>query len=419
MAKTSTGGGRASNRESSIHEGGDGRWHGWVTMGTKDGGAADRRHVTGKTRAVVSRKVRELEKQREAGNVAQAGKAPTLAEWLDHWLTNIASRRVRTLTLQGYEASVRLHINPAIGHHRLDRLQPDHLEKFYLALEDKGLTSTTALRIHRIISRALKVAMQRGVVGRNVATLVDAPALRRPETPEPLDIEECHRVLAAAKKRRNAARWTVALALGLRQSEALGLKWTDIDFERGTVAIRRGLHRVAGQGLVFEEPKTDRSRRQLVLPQQLVEELIAHRKAQERERAESDGYWTDTGMVFTNELGGPIDDRNDYREWRALLRSAKVRPVRLHDGRHTAATLLLANGVHPRVVMELLGHSQMRTTTDIYSHVLPALAREAADTMGAALFGEAEPAAKPKKKSKGSKKKKTATKTATKKDKGP
>jgi integrase len=396
---------RAANGESSIHEGGDGRWHGWVSMGTKEGGRPDRRHVTGKTRAAVVKKVRELERKREAGLVAQAGRPPTVAEWFDHWLPNIAARRVRPRTLEGYKSTVRIHIKPALGHHRLDRLQPEHLERFYLALEDKGLSANSALRTHRILSRALKVAVQRGVVARNVAALVDAPAVRRPTTPEPLDLEECQRVLSAAKKRRNSARWTVALAVGLRQSEALGLKWTDIDLERGTLAVRRGLHRVTGQGLVFEEPKTERSRRLLVLPGQLVQELTAHRAAQELERAESEGYWTEHGLVFTNQLGGPIDDRNDYRDWQQLLREAKVRRVRLHDGRHTAATLLLAEGVHPRVVMELLGHSQMRTTTDTYSHVMPALAREAADKMGAALFGKAERAPKTKKKSKGKKQK--------------
>lgn len=390
MSDETTPGTRASNGESSIYEGSDGRWHGYVSMGTKEGGRPDRRHVTGQTRAVVVKKVRDLENKRDAGFAPGAGRAPTLTEWLDHWLPNIAARRVRPRTLEGYESTIRLHITPGIGHHRLNRLQPEHLERFYLALEDKGLSSTSALRAHRIISRALKVAMQRGVVGRNVAALVDAPSVRRPETPEPLDVEECKRVLAAAKTRRNAARWTVALAVGLRQSEALGLKWTDLDFERGTLSVRRGLHRVTGVGLVFEEPKTTRSRRVLVLPRQLVEELLDHKAAQERERLEAEEYWTEHGLVFTNSLGGPVDDRNDYRDWQQLLRAAKVRRVRLHDGRHTAATLLLAEGVHPRVVMELLGHSQMRTTTDTYSHVMPALAREAADKMGAALFSEAQ-----------------------------
>lgn len=369
----------------------------------------------------MAKKVRELEKKRDAGTAAEAGKPPKLGEWLDHWLVNIAARRIRPLTLAGYQSTVRLHIRPALGHHRLDRLLPEHLEAFYLAMEDKGLAPATVLRMHRMLHRALKVAHQRGKVGRNVAALVDAPTVKRPNVPRALDVDECRRVLAAARELRNAARWTVALSLGLRQSEALGLMWSDVDLDAGTLAINRGLHRLPGQGLVFEEPKTPKSRRVVVMPAQLLGELRAHKVAQNAERSEAEaaGLWTHHDLVFPNELGGPMDDRNDYRSWVALLRRAKVRRVRLHDGRHTAATLLLASGVHPRVVMELLGHSAMSTTTDIYSHVMPALAQQAAEKMNAALWGEEKPAKRAKKKAKGRKAKKTATKTATTDDEGP
>jgi len=151
--------------------------------------------------------------------------------------------------------------------------------------------------------------------------------------------------------------------------------------------VRRGLHRVVGKGLTYEEPKADRSRRTLPLPAQLVEALRLHRSAQLAERLAAGPLWDDHGLVFCQVNGRPIDRKADWRAWKALLRDAGVREVRLHDGRHTAATLLLSAGVHPRVVMELLGHSQMRTTTDTYSHVMPALAREAADRMGTALWG--------------------------------
>jgi integrase len=150
-----------------------------------------------------------------------------------------------------------------------------------------------------------------------------------------------------------------------------------------------------------------------------VAELRAHRQSQQTERTEAVDHWTDHDLVFPNELGGPMDDRNDYRAWIKLLRTAGVRRIRLHDGRHTAATLLLAEGVHPRVVMELLGHSAMRITTDTYSHVMPALAQQAAEKMGTALWGAPEPAPKAKKKPKDKKAKKTATKTATTDDEGP
>jgi integrase len=235
-------------------------------MGKKENGHRDRRHVSGAKRADVVTKVRTLEAKRDAGIVEAAGRAPTVGEWLDHWLDNIAARKVRARTLESYRSTVQLHLRPGVGHHRLDRLQPEHLERLYASLADKGLSPATILRAHRVLSRALRVASQRGKVARNVATLVDPPAVKRPTTALPLSAEEAKWVLATARAHRNSARWTVALAVGLRPSEAVGLRWADVDLDMGTLTVRRGLHRVARQGLVYEEPKADRSRRTLALP---------------------------------------------------------------------------------------------------------------------------------------------------------
>ena len=147
--------------------------------------------------------------------------------------------------------------------------------------------------------------------------------------------------------------------------------------------------RRAGPGL--EEPKAERSRRTLALPLQLVDALRAHRAAQLEERSTAGSLWEDHDLVFAQANGRPIERKSDWQAWKALLLEAGVREVRLHDGRHTAATLLLSEGVHPRVVMEVLGHAQMRTTTDTYSHVMPALGRDAADRMGNALWGPPTP----------------------------
>ena len=174
--------------------------------------------------------------------------------------------------------------------------------------------------------------------------------------------------------------------MGLRQSEALALRWADVDLEKGALSVSRGLHRVGGQGLVYEEPTADRSRRTVALPAQLVEALRAHRAAQLEERIAAGPLWQDHDLVFAQPNGRPIERLSDWRSWKDPLREADVREVRLHDGRHTAATLLLSEGVHPRVVMEVLGHAQMRTTTDTYSHVMPALGRDAADRIGSALW---------------------------------
>jgi integrase len=382
---------RKANGEGSIYQDRQGRWHAKVWMGLKDDGTPDRRHVTGSKRADVARKKKELERKRDQGAADSAGRGPTVHAWLDHWLDNIAINRVRPMTLEGYRSLVRLHLGPRLGKHRLDRMQPEHLEAAYKGMVDSGLSPATVLRAHRVLSRALKVAVQRGKIARNVAALVEPPAVKRPKTALPLTAAEARRVLDAAKSERNAARWTVALAVGLRQSEALGLQWRDLNLEAGTLSVQRGLHRVKGKGLVYEEPKADRSRRTLALPAQLVDALKAHRKAQTEERLAAGSEWEDHGLVFARVNGRPIDKKVDWKAWKALLAKAEVRDVRLHDGRHTAATLLLSAGVHPRVVMELLGHAQMRTTTDTYSHVMPALAQEAADTMGTALWGPESP----------------------------
>lgn len=204
--------GRSVNGESTIYQDADGRWRGYVSVGFTLTGKPDRRHVTGKTRAVVVAKVRDLERKRDAGTLS-AVSTPTVADWLEHWLTTIAPRRVRQRTLESYESAVRKHLVLSLGRHRLDRLRPEHLDQLYIALLDAGYSPATVLRHHRILSRALTVAMQRGHVARNVAGLVDPPAQRPSNIATALDLREARAVLQAAAGVRNSARWTVALAL--------------------------------------------------------------------------------------------------------------------------------------------------------------------------------------------------------------
>src|SRR3954454_23733528 len=348
---------RKAAGESSIHKGADGRWHGYVSMGLKEGGKRDRRHVAAIKRADVVRRVRELEDQRDAGIALSSGRGLTVEQWMHLWLETIASRKVRPSTLAGYRSCLK-RIDLHLGHHRLDKLQPEHLEAFYSRLEADGLSSTTALLHHRVISRALKVALQRGRVARNVATLVDAPTALREEV-EPLTTADARRILDLAKDLPNGTRWSVALALGLRQGEALGLLWDAVDLDAGTLTVRRALQRQAGKGLVLVEPKSRAGRRTIKLPDALWDALRSHRAWRAERRLAAGGVWEDGGYVFCQPNGRPIDARRDWLEWKALLKAAGVRDARLHDARHTAATLLLQQGVPARVVMEILGHSQI------------------------------------------------------------
>jgi integrase len=412
---------RKPNRRSSIYQGQDGWWHGWVTVGIKDDGSPDRRHRMGRTEAEVTRKVQDLERNREIGHLVGTAKGLTVAQWMETWLTTIAPRRIRRSTLDStYAPKVRNRIIPGLGKHRLDRLTAEHLERFYSRLEDDGLAPATVLQIHRILSRALKVAMQRGYVTRNVATLVDAPPVSQAEI-EPLTLVEAQRITELAANRRNGTRWSVALALGLRQGEALGLRWQHVDLDAATLTVRWQLQRLAwrhgcadphacgkhrhrpscspdctgharscpkrtGGGLRFTELKSGKSVRTIALSPQLVAALRAHRAAQLEERLIAGPTWEDGDFVWCQPNGRPIGAHADWSEWKALLKAAGVRDARVHDARHTAATLLLAQGVDQRVVMEILGHSQISMTSK-YAHVLPEVMTDAADRIGQALWG--------------------------------
>jgi integrase len=294
-----------------------------------------------------------------------------------------------------YRSKIESRLIPALGHHRLDRLQPEHVESLYRDLSRAGLAPASVLQIHRILSRALKVAVQRGRVARNVCTLVDAPSRDQIEV-VPLTAAEARSLLAAAEGQRLSARWSVALAIGLRQGEALALQWSDIDLDTGLLRVRRSLQRIRGRGLVVDKPKSRAGRRTIALPTQLVDALRQHRARQIEERLAAGSMWQDNDLVVCQPNGRPIDPAADWKAWKRLLRAAGLRDARLHDARHTAATLLLQQGVHPRVAMQILGHSQISLTLGTYSHVVPEIARDAAERIGAALWSHNDEEVAPK-----------------------
>ncbi|WP_018504441.1 tyrosine-type recombinase/integrase [Parafrankia discariae] len=407
--------GRRGAGEGAIYKDASGRWRATVDLGWK-AGKRQRKYLSGKTRAEVAEKLRSLRREQEDGVAIVTGAKPlTMEQWLTFWLDTIAARKVRPSTLATYRGYVRNRIVPALGAVRLDRLTPEHLEAFYRRCETEGLAAASVLQMHRIVSRALKVAHRRGRVARNVATLVDPPSVDREEV-RPLTASDARAVLDTAKGQRNAARWSVALALGLRQGEALGLPWdaVDLDATPATLTVRQALqrrpwehgcadpktcgtarrcpHRTGG-GLVIVRPKSRAGRRTIVIPPNLAVSLRAHRATQRAECGAAGGEWVNEhDLVFVQPNGRPLDPRADHRAWQDLLSQAGVRAARLHDARHTMASLLLAQGVHPRVVMEIMGHSQISLTLGTYSHVAPELSTDAADRMGAALWGTAAPA---------------------------
>lgn len=308
---------------------------------------------------------------------------PTLAEYLEYWLNQSVKPRVRPLTLAGYSVNVRKHLVPTLGKIRLDRLTPQDVQEMMNRRLADGFSPKTVAYMHQVLRTALELARRWDLIDRNVASLVDPPRRQRP-TIRPLAPDKARQFLNSVRGHRLEALFSVALAVGLRQGEALGLRWEDIDMGAGVLRVNHQLQRVDGR-LTLVEPKTDRSRRTLVIPASIIERLHDHERRQVAERLWAGSKWTDSGLVFTNRCGGPLPARNLIREFHKSLEAAGIPRIRFHDLRHSCATLLLVQGVSPRVVMEILGHSEIGMTMDTYSHVVPELQREAADKMESLL----------------------------------
>jgi len=391
----------------------DGRWRAEVTIGWEPlpGGGKKRvrRYVYGSTEAEAKTARRDLLVKREQGELP-IGDQVTLAAWMRYWLDEIAAHRVRSKTMESYRVLVEGWIIPTIGKVRLRALQPEHVEQLQAAMREgrersrtlkdgtvvttpaKPLSASTRLQAHHVLSRALKVAYQRGKITRNVATLVDAPSVAGRKAEHYLDAEQARTFLEMTAQRWNGARWSVALALGVRQGEALGLLWdTDLDLEQGLLRVQRQLQRRRGGSLeLVPYTKTRSGNRVIAIPPPLIPILRAHRQAQRANRIAMGPDWrgNDLGdLVFTTRLGRAIEPRADYQEWQDMLLAIGAEPIRLHGARHTAATLMLLQGIDPKVVAAILGHASTQITRDLYQHVVPEIARDAADRMGTALWG--------------------------------
>lgn len=399
---------KSANGRSSIYKDSKGGWHGWVSYGFGQNGRR-RKHVRARTKREVAEKVARLEGQRDSGYL---GDRPlTIAEWLDIWIEGRVIAGVRPKTAEGYKVD-RHHIVGAIGSVRLDRFGADHVDSLWRSILGAGAGPATCAHVRRTLSAAINAAVDRGHVARNPVRFSPPPRYDPPEI-EPLTAPEAQKILAAATGRRNAARWSVALALGLRQGEALGLRWSDVDLDQGRLTVRGQLQYLAWQhGCVATEGepacgrdpgrcpsrhgggpklvplKSSAGRRALALPVQMIHQLREHAETQAAERERVGGSrWNPYDLVFIRDDGAPIRKEGDSSEWHRILRAASVRPARLHDARHTAATLLLVQGVPPGVAMRLLGHSDIRVTSR-YQHVLEETAKAAAEQVGTALWGE-------------------------------
>lgn len=306
-------------------------------------------------------------------------------KFLDRWLLEIVKPRRTYGHWRNCESHIRRHIDPVIGRIPLAKLTAADIERLINTTRAKGVADDTVRLVHATLRAALTVAKRWGLVHDNVAMLVEPISVRRAEI-RPFSDDEVGRLLSQARGDRLGAFVMVALALGLRPAEARALSWDDVDLDGPDpcVRVQRAFRRAPG-GESIGPPKTDRSRRTIALPLQCVTALRTRRTAQLEERLRAGSEWHDSGLVFTGEMGHPLSSSALSRWFTKLSERAGITGHRLYDCRHTAATLLLAQGVHPRVAMEVLGHSTFRLTMDTYSHVWPATMREAADATERAL----------------------------------
>jgi integrase len=371
---------RRGHGEGSIKQRADGLWEARVSL---EGGK--RRSFYGKTRREAQDKLRGALRDIDAGLNLSADRQ-TVAQYLDKWLSASAKPSVKVRTYEGYESIVRVRVAPRIGRKQLAKLTPLDLQSLYSELADAGLSARSIGHTHRVLHRALDQAVKWNILARNPCHGTTAPRPQRAEM-KVLTPEQVRAFLAATVDHPAHALYTLAVTSGMRVGELLGLQWGDVDLDAGHLTIRRALQQQNSAGLVFVTPKTTKSRRRILLSQRAIDALRAHRDRQTFHRKQVGTEWRDLDLVFPGPFGGPTDPSWSRQVFYAALEAAGMPRVRFHDLRHTAATLALMQGVHPKVVSDMLGHSSVGLTLDTYSHLLPAMHQQAAAAMDAILAG--------------------------------
>lgn len=371
--------GKRANGEGSYKERANGTWECRITLPN-----GKRKSIYAKSydRIVEARKQaeRDIDKGRDLSAPRQ-----TVEAFLNRWLNDVVKPTVRPSTLESYAGHVRNHIVPELGRYRIEKLTPQDVQAFMSTLTKKGLSPRTVTYSRGILRQALGQALKWGLVTRNVAHLSVPPRSVKQHV-MPLSPEQVRTLLLATKDDRLGPLYHVAIATGLRQGELLGLQWEDVDLESGTLTVRRALQVLDGAAQ-FVEPKTEKSRRALALPGSAVKVLRIQHSRQLADRLAAGARWQGSkwGLVFASTIGTPLNASNVTHRFQEALNGAELPRQRFHDLRHCCASLLLAQNVPARVVMEQLGHSQISLTMNTYSHVMPTALRQAADAIEVAL----------------------------------
>lgn len=371
--------------EGSLYKRKDGLWVAQVTIQGK------RLYKYSKTQHEARSWLEEMRSQIKNGLSYTAARI-TLAQFLQEWL-EAYQNSIRPKTFQQYKQIVDQYLAPELGRTKLKDLRPDHIQTFYGLLRERGKSERTLLLIHAILHRALNQAMRWGLISHNPAQVVIRPKLKRREMTV-LTAAQARDLLIQAKGSRLDTLLWIALTTGLREGEILGLKWSDLNWSYRKLMVQRQLQRQKGRGLVFAEPKSATGRRAITLSSDIISKLRGHRVVQAYERLFAGSRWRENDLIFPSLIGTPLDPRNLFRQYKELLEQAGLPNIRFHDLRHTAATLMLQQHTHPKVVQERLGHSDISLTLNTYSHVLPDIQDEAAEKLSQVLLPGDQPESK-------------------------
>ena len=345
--------------------------------------------VNGKRRQVTktAHTKREAEKVKTAllthiDNGTLAEPKGTLEEFLNRWLEEYAVPNLSPTTSQGYKHVIFTHINTELGNVNLKNLRPEHLQKYYSIQLSKELSSTTVRHHAMILHRALEHAVKWGLLARNPADAVSPPKMRHAEM-KILQQPDIEVVLAESQKTQYYALFFTALMTGMRRSELLGLRWSDVNLTLAELSVNRAMHRLQKHEVIYRTPKSEKSRRVIALSPATCKVLRDHWESQTALRKRFSMLVRDSDLVFSELDGRPYIPHTVSQAWRRIVRRLGLKGVRFHDLRHTCASMLLQQGVHPKIVQERLGHSSISITLDLYSHVVPGLQHAAADKMDA------------------------------------
>jgi integrase len=340
-----------------------------------------------KNKKEAEKDLRKILHDIDNNNYSDPGKL-TFAKYLGQWLKDYCKPKLTQNTYDSYANIVDNHVIPALGKHQLEKLKPLHLQEYYSQALEKKLSPKTVRYHHRVIHKALEMAVKWQIVTRNVADAVEPPKVGQYEAAVYCE-DEAQKLLAAAEDTRLYIPILIALATGLRRGELLGLRWKDMDLKNNILTVNQTLL-PNSEGLQFCAPKTKKSRRPVTLPASVVDTLKKHKAKQNEERLALGDTWDDNNLVVCREDGSPWHPATFSHNYKDLLSDNKLPHIRFHDLRHTHASILLRQGVHPKVVSERLGHSQIGITLDIYSHILPGIQEEVAQQLDNGLFNKAK-----------------------------